>query len=256
MRCILTQDAVVTGRVELDYVVMDGASTDGSVGVARDVAADAMGNVRVISEPDSGMYDALAKGFAVTSGDIRCYLNAGDLWLPWALDVVADVFEQRQDLSWICGYYGRFNVAGQLTDATLPFRFRRRLILAGLYDGLHLPLVQQETTFWRDELMRLVDYQQLAELAVAGDFFLWRSFAVKYRLTVIGAVLGGWRVHPGHLGADLERYRREMRSLAPPPTMTDRVSAALERRAWALPRGVRSSLARDHFLPQGLAGTW
>lgn len=59
----------------LEYIVIDGASTDGSVDVIRN---NASAITYWISEPDNGLYDAMNKGKAVATGDWILFLNAGD----------------------------------------------------------------------------------------------------------------------------------------------------------------------------------
>src|SRR6267378_1882064 len=65
-----------------EYFIIDGGSTDGSVDLIRGYGSRVTGWV---SEPDKGYADALAKGFARATGDILCWINAGDLLLPGAL---------------------------------------------------------------------------------------------------------------------------------------------------------------------------
>jgi glycosyltransferase involved in cell wall biosynthesis len=67
---------------ELEYIVMDGGSTDGSMAIAearRDRLA------ALISEPDNGPADALNKGFRLATGDLIGWLNADDVYRPGAL---------------------------------------------------------------------------------------------------------------------------------------------------------------------------
>src|SRR5438105_12859515 len=74
----------------LEYGVVDGGSTDGTVDVVRRYA----GRLAFwISERDGGMYDAINKGFARTSGDIMTWLNSDDRYTPWAFAVVSEIFE-------------------------------------------------------------------------------------------------------------------------------------------------------------------
>src|SRR5690349_3953356 len=73
---ILRQTAVQSGRVKLQYIVCDGASTDGTVEVVRKMCGS---EATIISEPDRGMYDALGKGLKRATGDVVAYLNAGDI---------------------------------------------------------------------------------------------------------------------------------------------------------------------------------
>ena len=59
----------------VEYIIVDGASTDGTMAVVeryKDRIA------RVVSEPDRGLYDAMNKGLALATGDYVCFLNAGD----------------------------------------------------------------------------------------------------------------------------------------------------------------------------------
>jgi glycosyltransferase involved in cell wall biosynthesis len=74
-----------------EYFVIDGASTDGSVDVIRRYADRLTGWV---SEPDRGYADALRKGFARATGDVLCWINAGDLLLPGALDAAREALEE------------------------------------------------------------------------------------------------------------------------------------------------------------------
>jgi glycosyltransferase involved in cell wall biosynthesis len=79
-----------------EYFVIDGGSTDGSTDVIRRHEQSLSGWV---SEEDAGYADALAKGFDRATGDILCWINAGDLYLSGALDraTVADR-RSRHDL--------------------------------------------------------------------------------------------------------------------------------------------------------------
>jgi glycosyltransferase involved in cell wall biosynthesis len=62
-----------------EYIVVDGASRDNSLKIIQEYAAK-MPNLRWISEPDRGLYDAMNKGLRMASGDFVQFLNAGD-WL-------------------------------------------------------------------------------------------------------------------------------------------------------------------------------
>jgi hypothetical protein len=102
------------------------------------------------------------------------------------------------------------NERGQLTRWMLPHRFRRRLVRQGVY-GRFLPVfIQQEATFWRRPLLDTVDLDRLASLKLAGDFYLWKSFASREDLAVVDTFLGAFVRHAGQQSEDKRPYRAEM----------------------------------------------
>jgi glycosyltransferase involved in cell wall biosynthesis len=72
---------------EVEHIVMDGASTDGSIDILR-----AQSFARWISEPDGGQTEAINKGLQQATGDIMAYLCADDLYEPQAILRVMDAF--------------------------------------------------------------------------------------------------------------------------------------------------------------------
>lgn len=243
VRSVLDQRAVASGRIELQYVVIDGASSDATVEHVRALAGD---RVELVCEPDAGMYDALAKGLRRCRGDVIAYLNAGDLYDLGAFDVVADVMEGH-DVRWITGMRVTRNERLEMVEVLVPFRYRRALIRQGAY-GKVLPFIQQESTFWGRGLLEAVDLEALGRLRYAGDFLLWRSFAERAELVVVEAQLGGFTYHPGQRSEDRVAYQEEFRRLAAPLTPAARLRAELDRRLWALPSRLKKRLAGPGFL--------
>ena len=62
---------------DIEHIVVDGASTDGTLELIRAHQTDTM---RLISEPDQGIYDAMNKGVALATGEVVCFLNADDIY--------------------------------------------------------------------------------------------------------------------------------------------------------------------------------
>lgn len=75
----------------VEHIIMDGASKDETVAMAEKYKeqsdqADNGHEVRILSEPDKGLYDAMNKGLRLATGDYIVYMNAGDIFAlpkPW-----------------------------------------------------------------------------------------------------------------------------------------------------------------------------
>lgn len=84
----------------LEYIVIDGASTDSTSNIVRSFGI--MINI-FVSEPDGGIADAFNKGIARASGDIIGFINADDQLLPGALEKVGDFFAVHPDIDVLHG---------------------------------------------------------------------------------------------------------------------------------------------------------
>ena len=83
--------------VDLDYIVVDGGSDDGTVELLKEYEAKFAGRMRWISEKDRGMYDAINKGIKMSTGDVVGILNADDILAePDTLAQIAEVFSRKE----------------------------------------------------------------------------------------------------------------------------------------------------------------
>ncbi len=88
LRSVLQQD-----YAELEYIVVDGASTDGTPDILREFQPRFGGRMRLLSEPDNGLYDAMNKGIRLATGDVVGMLNSDDFFsAPDALSTIARAF--------------------------------------------------------------------------------------------------------------------------------------------------------------------
>ena len=84
--------------VDLDYIVVDGGSDDGTVELLKEYEAKFASRMRWISEKDRGMYDAINKGIKMAMGDVIGILNADDiLATPDTLSLIAAAFADGVD---------------------------------------------------------------------------------------------------------------------------------------------------------------
>src|SRR5258706_8598329 len=82
----------------LEYYITDGGSTDGSVDIIRKYERHLSGWT---SEPENGMYDALNRGFARSTGEIMGWISATDMLHTRSLFVVGSVFKALPQVEWI-----------------------------------------------------------------------------------------------------------------------------------------------------------
>ena len=94
VRSVLEQDYPA-----LDYIVMDGGSTDGSVDVLKGFGP----RLRWVSQRDKGQSDAINRGFAQTQGEILGWLNSDDTFAPGAVRAAAEFFRDHPDIDIVYG---------------------------------------------------------------------------------------------------------------------------------------------------------
>lgn len=192
------------GYANLDYVVIDGGSTDGSVEIIKRYA-DRLSFWT--SGRDGGQSDAINKGFARTDGDVMGWVNSDDLLTPGAL--AALVADYRPGLRWYHGHAGAIWSDGSETmpaGHALPRSYGYDDFLFG---GAVIP---QISTFWNRELWERVGGAVL-DHSLIMDYDLWARFAAVVPSTSIGACLGVYREHPAAKTGTQQgraRYRRAM----------------------------------------------
>lgn len=232
LESVLGQSALLSGRVALEYIICDGGSSDKTIEIINSYAKN-NNAIQLYSEPDTGMYSALAKGLKLVSGDIVAYLNAGDFYNRCAFDIVLDIFEQKQ-VKWLTGYNVLYSEKSYVINFKLPFKYRRTFFASGFY-GTKLIFVQQESTFWDFTLNQCIDYDQLATYKYAGDYYLWTQFSKECNLQIVEAYLGGFRIEKGQLSEDREAYLKEMMSLAVTPNVFQHILVLFDRIMWHAP---------------------
>ena len=116
---------------EIEYIVVDGASKDGTVNIIREYEPKFEGRMRWVSEKDRGLYDALNKGFRMAIGDVIGIINSDDLLAePQAIEKVMNVFMQNKhadavyaDLFYVAQHDTSKIIRNWVSGKQRPFRY-------------------------------------------------------------------------------------------------------------------------------------
>jgi hypothetical protein len=205
IRSVLDQD-----YPNLEYIVIDGGSTDGSLDIIRRYE-DRLAHW--VSEPDAGHFDALQKGFDKTTGDVMAFINSDDKFCPWAFSVVAEIFEKFPQVEWLTTLFPiLWDAQGRATHCRGTEGFSQEGFLRGQYlpgnNGAYAThWIQQESTFWRRSLWEKAG-GRVESGQVAGDFELWTRFFQIADLYGVSTPLGGFRIHGDQITSNqLAKYR-------------------------------------------------
>lgn len=185
---VLNQDAggrLADAGVDLEYIIQDACSDDGSGAILDDARSR---GATVVRERDGGQSDAIAKGFGRASGEILAWINADDVYAPGAVAYALKYFREHPQVELIYSHRTFIDEAGIVTGHWLLPRHRRipQEIRA---------MIPQETCFWRRSLMdRAGGIDPSYSFAFDHEFFVRMMRAgAAVRLD---AWLASFRVHP------------------------------------------------------------
>jgi len=174
--------------VACQYVVRDGGSTDGSAELIKELAPRLHAWA---SGPDGGQADAIATGFAQTSGgpdDIMAWLNSDDFYLPGTLAFVADYFARHPEVDVLYG--NRIVVDEESREIARWFLPAHDAAVLRLND-----FVPQETLFWRRRIWdRVGGLDRSFKFAIDWDLLL-RFTAAGARIVRVPRFLACFRSH-------------------------------------------------------------
>lgn len=176
---------------ELEYVVMDGGSTDGTKNILEtyDSAIHYW-----VSEPDKGQADAIFRGFERASGEIIGWLNSDDFLLPDALEKVAVFFAANPDVDCVVGGCLLVDEGGEL----IKEKNRPQYFLGLKQDFSKLLFWEtgfcQPASFWRrDAFFRVGGFDR--DLRFCFDYDLFLRLATEKPFGVIMDFLACFRHH-------------------------------------------------------------
>ena len=181
----------------IDYIIVDGGSTDNSVDIIRryDVLLQqgewpvrCQGiTFRWLSEKDTGQTDALIKGFRMAKCEIFAWLNSDDTYLPGTLQTAADFFQKNPENGLLYGDAHYCDTAGAIIGRyrTEDFDFNK---LAWFN------FICQPSTFFRRDVFEIVGGLD-ESLHFAMDYDLWVRIGKRFPCRYLPRFLATYRLH-------------------------------------------------------------
>lgn len=196
------------GNFAIEYIVMDGGSTDGSVDIIREYAERvsagswpaqcASVSMEWVSERDKGQSDAINKGLRRATGDILSYLNSDDTYVPGAFEELVQGFAAHPEADIIYGDGDVIDAAGntQWEWLSRPYDHAVMRSYHFLWNDF-TNYIMQQATFWRRSLQDKIGlFDESFHYAMDAEYWI-RAGHMGARLIHIPAKLGQFRLIEG-----------------------------------------------------------
>jgi glycosyltransferase involved in cell wall biosynthesis len=180
IQSVLSQD-----HPDLEYIIVDGGSTDGSVNIIKQYASKL---AWWVSEPDQGQTDAINKGFAHASGEIFAWLNSDDTYQPGAITHAVESLLSHPEASLV---YADANLIDEQGNIIGRFPSRQTDLPKLLRGSVHIP---QQTTFFWSRFWKQVGPLD-PSFYFAMDYDLWVRLAKLAPLIYIPQLWANFRLH-------------------------------------------------------------
>lgn len=127
----------------LEYIISDGGSTDGSVEIIKKYEKYL---AYWVSEKDKGQADAIRKGFNYSTGDVLAWLNSDDIYVPQVLFYIMKIFKSDNCINMIYGNDYLINKDDEIIykRRSIPFNLNTCIIVGGI--------LEQVSTFWKKNI--------------------------------------------------------------------------------------------------------
>ncbi len=169
----------------IEYIVVDGGSTDGSREIIQRYA-DRLTDW--VSESDQGQTDAINKGFAKAKGEILAWLNSDDVYLPTAVEQAVDYLTEHPEIGMVYGH-AYYVDAGGKRFAEYPSGVTDH---KGLRRGVNT--IPQQSTFFRHKIWDMVGPLDPSYF-YAMDYSLWVGISAVSPIAYLPSPLAHFRIH-------------------------------------------------------------
>lgn len=220
----------------LEYIIIDGGSTDGSVEVIKKYESQL---AYWVSEKDNGQYHAIQKGFEKSTGEIMAYINSDDIFRKKSFYIVAEIFSNYSYVQWLNGAPNEIDEEDRLIYVGNIKHWNKYSYLQKNYS-----FIQQEGVFWRRGLWEETGSYISTEYSLASDLELWSRFFQKTNLFYVTAPLASFRVRSSNQRSleGMDEYKKEADIILTKMPRTKREANILRLRKFWVYRLLRKSL--------------
>jgi glycosyltransferase involved in cell wall biosynthesis len=180
LRSVLEQD-----YPRIEYIVIDGASTDGSRQLIQRYAPRL---AHWVSEPDLGQTDAINKGFSIAHGDIYAWLNSDDTYRSGAVAEAVKYLTRHPEIGMVYGQAYYIDPAGKIVGRYPAGPTDHRRLRQGV------ATIPQQATFFRSSLWRMVGPLD-PTFYYAMDYDLWVRISGLSPIAFVRRPWANFRLH-------------------------------------------------------------
>ncbi len=175
----------------LQYIVVDGGSTDQTLDVLRQYDRHLMW----ISEKDRGQCDAINKGLRMAAGEVIAFINSDDYYEPGALPAIGRFFTGNPQAAWVTGKCRTVDRDGQEIRRAITLYKNAWLRLRSYRVLQVLNYISQPATFWRRSVLEAVGLMN-EDLCYVMDYDYWLRTGKQFRLSFLDRYLACFRMYP------------------------------------------------------------
>ena len=202
------RSVLLQGYPNLEYIIIDGGSSDSSVEIIKKYEKYL---AYWVSEPDRGQSDAINKGFRRSTGQIMCWLNSDDYYLPQTFQIVAENLAEGTGVFALVGHCVQTYADGRPPLTGLG-RFENLQRLLQFWKGYQM---HQPSIFWRREVFEKTGFLD-ENLHYIMDFDYWVRIARHYKFKNLDRELSCTTYHEeAKTGDGFVKYYQELRKQAP-----------------------------------------
>lgn len=170
----------------IEYIIIDGGSTDNTIDLIKKYE-DKL--AYWVSEKDKGQSDAINKGLKKATGDIVCWINSDDFFLPGAIRKVVEFFKLNENIHLVNGYSLIVNEKSEILSNHFIIRPKKWYAERGIY------YVSQPAMFWKRSILNSIGFLREDFHSAMDKELLIRILKNDFKTGHLDKILAAFRMH-------------------------------------------------------------